>query len=632
MSSPAPSLEIFPGNSEMAGLMRSFDWSQTPLGPVEGWPCSLRSAVTVMLGSRFPVCIFWGPELLHIYNDGFIDIAGKNHPGALGRPNREVWPEVWHINQPIFEAVIKGQPQDYVDLPAFLFRHGFLEETYFTTSFAPVPDDQGKVGGVLSTVLETTSRVLSERRMRMLFDLVQKTSQSMTERAAAEHAVKVMSGYPRDIPFALIYLLDPEGSRARLAGASHMEIGTANSPEWVDLDRAGSCPWPLQEVLRTGEPRIVEGLEIGVKQDADLSQVPVTSALVAPLISPAHDRPIGLLVLGITPLRPLDEDYRGFLSLARVQVVTLIGNARVREEELSRLEADLHMSQQAFKALVDHAPDIIARVDRELRHLYVNPAVVKVTGIPAEEFMGKTNQELGMPEELCALWTQMFNKAFDTQTEQRGEFTFPSRAGNIDYEIRAVPEFSADGQVRTVMSISRDISEQRRLEKHKLEFYRRTLLAATQGKLVITEEEEIAKLAGPPLEKWDFTQVNELPAIRWSAARLAQSMGMSKTDVYRLVSCVGEATSNAFKHAGGGAASLHQVSGGLLFMTRDRGNGIDTLNLPNVALVRGYSTTGTGGLGYTMILASADKLYLSTGPAGTVVAASIAAGGSGWEN
>ncbi|MBI2844224.1 MAG: ATP-binding protein [Armatimonadetes bacterium] len=195
---------------------------------------------------------------------------------------------------------------------------------------------------------------------------------------------------------------------------------------------------------------------------------------------------------------------------------------------------------------------------------------------------------------------------------------------------RAELEFDQQGQLRGGFGTSQDITErkaaeerERELEAHKLDFYRRTILAATSGKLMVTEQDEIEGIAGRALATWQVTDVSALADIRRAAAAMAEAEGIDHERLNALTSCIGEMLSNALKHALGGTASLHQIKDGLMFVVGDQGPGIDAINLPNVALVTGYSTAGTGGLGYKLMLACADQVYLATGPNGTTVAVEI---------
>ena len=152
---------LFIGPGEMPALYRAVDWSATPLGPVEAWPQSLRSALSICLGSRFPIALYWGPRLVLLYNDAERDVLGDLHPHALGRPAGEVLADNWDVLGPMLHGVVAtGEATWSVDQPLRLNRHCFLEEAFFTYSYSPIPDDGG-VGGVLLVTVETTQRVLA---------------------------------------------------------------------------------------------------------------------------------------------------------------------------------------------------------------------------------------------------------------------------------------------------------------------------------------------------------------------------------------------------------------------------------------------------------------------------------------
>src|SRR5262245_1124009 len=134
MSSPAAvdATLLFQGGGELATRMRAVDWAATPLGPLDGWPQSLRSAIGICLGSRFPIAIYWGPTLSLLYNDAWSPIPGTKHPWALGQGARDVWPEIWDAIGPMFEQVMTTGESTYSEdalLP--MHRHGYTEECYF---------------------------------------------------------------------------------------------------------------------------------------------------------------------------------------------------------------------------------------------------------------------------------------------------------------------------------------------------------------------------------------------------------------------------------------------------------------------------------------------------------------------
>ncbi len=225
------------GGGEMGDRIRRLDWTGTPAGPTATWPQSLRSAVSILLPSKAQICLFWGRDLIKLYNDAYIPVLDRKHPWALGRPAREVWSEIWDVLGPLLEGVVAtGEAFRAGDHPFYLERRGFAEETYFDVSYDPVRDESGKVGGVFCIVSETTGRVLSERRLRTLRDLGRaKEGRSVSE--ACELALAALGSNPKDLPFVSLYLV---GRRRRARRRRRGRHGRRRAPPPVD--RARRCP------------------------------------------------------------------------------------------------------------------------------------------------------------------------------------------------------------------------------------------------------------------------------------------------------------------------------------------------------------------------------------------------------
>src|SRR6188472_4481952 len=150
------------GGGEVGALMRRCDWSNSPLGPPGTWPQSLRTVVSLLLQSRFPMFVAWGMELGFLYNDSYAEILGAKHPAALGRRFQEIWSEI----SPLIDAAMAGQASYREDLPLVMNRKGYDEHTWFTFSYSPVHDESGQVAGMFCAVSETTQKVLAERALR----------------------------------------------------------------------------------------------------------------------------------------------------------------------------------------------------------------------------------------------------------------------------------------------------------------------------------------------------------------------------------------------------------------------------------------------------------------------------------
>src|SRR4051812_12896103 len=244
---PSPSTPGFlQGGREMAKVVLSTDWSKTQLGPLDRWPQSLRTTVSLCLASNFPISIAWGPEHTQIYNDGYWPICGAKHPRSMGENFRECWASAWPVIGEAFESALRGRTSFLENQRMFLDRNGYLEETFFTFSFSPIRDETGAVAGLFHPVTETTAKMLSERRTRVLRDLAARAGKAQTVEQACQLAAQAMSEHDLDLPFALLYLLDAGGGQPRLAGVSGLRAGDAPAP--VPVGSQDSSRWPLDVV------------------------------------------------------------------------------------------------------------------------------------------------------------------------------------------------------------------------------------------------------------------------------------------------------------------------------------------------------------------------------------------------
>ncbi|HEY0512116.1 MAG TPA: ATP-binding protein [Thermoanaerobaculia bacterium] len=341
------------GGGEMGALMRSIDWSRTAVGAVSTWPQSLRTALSILLETGFPMYIAWGPGFTQFYNDGYRPILGSTkHPAAMGLSTRITFAEIWDIIGPMFQGVMEGTATTLVDFLLPLDRHGFVEECYFIFSYSPIREESGGVGGVLVTVTETTERVLGARRLRTLQELSSRTLKAATVEAACANAADVLAENPADLPFALLYLFAEDGGQATLAGAAGLAPGAAAGPSRIDLTAgaAGDPLWPLAGVFETGATRILDELP------AAAGPLPTERVAVIPIAQPGEERPTGALVAALSPRLRLDENYRSFLELAAGQIATALFNARSLAEAKARAEAlaEIDRAKTAFFSNVSH--------------------------------------------------------------------------------------------------------------------------------------------------------------------------------------------------------------------------------------------------------------------------------------
>ncbi len=353
----ARGLMFLQDGGEMGALMRATDWAATPLGSPESWSPSLKVVVALLLANRFPQLLWWGPDYISIYNDAYRPVLGAKHPAALGRPFRDVWPEVQHVLAPLIDAPFHGGPSSWTDdIQLEVQRHGFAEETHFTFAYSPVPDDTAprRIGGVLATVSEITEKIVGERRLAALRDLGTRASDARSAEAACAIMAEALAAHPMDVPFALIYLTDDDFHGAHLAGAAGAIVGDPAAPDIVDL-RAMDAPWPLGQSAKTLAPVLVERLGARFSSlPAGAWADPPHTALIAPLV--AANKLVGFLVAGASSRLRLDEQYRSFFLLIAAQIATAIGNARAYEQERDRAEAlaAIDRAKTAFFSNISH--------------------------------------------------------------------------------------------------------------------------------------------------------------------------------------------------------------------------------------------------------------------------------------
>ncbi|MBV9654326.1 MAG: GAF domain-containing protein, partial [Acetobacteraceae bacterium] len=337
----------------MGALMRQYDWRATPLGEPMAWPQSLRSAVSIMLNSRYPIALYWGAELALLYNDAWSPIPGGKHPWALGRPAREVWPEIWDTIGPLFEKVIvtgEGVWQEDELLP--MLRHGYLEECYFNFTFSPVRGEDGSIDGIFNAVVETTDRVLSERRLRTLSRMGERANSSLTVDAACQWATDILGDNAADIPFALVYLRD--GDMVRLAASSSLPAGSAAAPERLSLGGTAS-PWPLLAAAEAARAIVVPA-PAGYDLPSNFWPEPIGEVVLVPISCAGEERPSAFLVAGANPRRRVDATYRSFFELAAGHIGTALATARAYDDERRRAQAlaELDRAKTAFFSNISH--------------------------------------------------------------------------------------------------------------------------------------------------------------------------------------------------------------------------------------------------------------------------------------
>ena len=253
IASPMPA--FLTGGGEVGELMRSLDWSRSALGAPAQWPQSLSAVVGLMLNTSFPMFVAWGPQLSFLYNDAYAEILGVKHPAALSQPFQQVWSEIWPDIYPIIEQAMAGQSTYHKNLPLEMMRKGFLEQTWFTFSYAPMRDAEGKVAGVYCACTETTEQVLAETHRAQEVDRLRQLFYQ------APGIIAVLRDPDHVFEIANTAYLELIGERGDIIGKRVRDVlPDVEGQVFFDL---------LDRVYTTGEPFIGREVSIMLKRSSD---------------------------------------------------------------------------------------------------------------------------------------------------------------------------------------------------------------------------------------------------------------------------------------------------------------------------------------------------------------------------
>ena len=336
-----------PADLPAVRLLRATDWCSTAVGALDTWPDALRTAAGMVLRTRFPMMVAWGPELVQVYNDAFVPILGPKHP-AMGARLADTWSEVYDAVGPMLEDVrATGKGTWAEDQMLLVDRLGFLEDTYFTFSYSAIADESGTAEGVLVTAVETTAQVLDARRMRVLQGLSTAAAAAASSRGLRTALMAHLAEHPADVRFATLHVDD--GSGLRLAAATHSADVLGSPRDAADTTGTWSLPTTARPVLLD----LTRPLAPDGPLAAEL-RAPVTRAFAQPVDAGLGRRAV--LTVGVSPLRRWDEEHRDFLVLLGRHVESALTSVAARESERARLEelAALDRAKRDFLADVSH--------------------------------------------------------------------------------------------------------------------------------------------------------------------------------------------------------------------------------------------------------------------------------------
>ncbi|KAI2487400.1 BaeS Signal transduction histidine kinase [Pyrenophora tritici-repentis] len=505
-----------------AAWARSIDWAATPLGPMSSWSSQLRSIANLVMQDPRPAVVFYGPELIMIYNEAEIELLGGFHP-CMGASARVALASVWkEYFEPIIEKNLRGETVEKTNTAIHMIRNGFMEETYFSLKFIPILDSEGVTVGHYEPLVETTREVIAQRRSRTLLELSEEIPRARNTDTYWHLATDVLSRNAKDIPFCLLYSAEADGhgsesSRTRfsdnnqqhckLRGSFGLPKGSPAGPEHLDFQQDhGFTPY-FRQALTARKPIILrfdqDPVAAELVRDIEWQGFgdPCRALVICPLNpTSSKDNILGFMVIGLNPRRPFDEDYLQFILVTSRLLSTCLTSILLHEEDIGRrertianaeamkyqLKEQLTLSQQEaernvskFKRFAERADVGIFLIGMDGIYSYRNEAWYNILGTVAQDVGLEEAWTLLIDEEYHELGRRKFKELKETKQHQSFELrlkkTWNAPAQNMDEEFPEAqpmwvitsifPELNDQGEVIEIIGCCTDISQQKWGEK-----------------------------------------------------------------------------------------------------------------------------------------------------------------------
>ncbi len=434
---PAESLRFLRSNSDLAALIREFDWADTAVGPIECWPQSLRAIVAMIINSQVPMVLLWGERGYMIYNDAYSRFAGARHPRLLGSAVREGWPEVAVFNDHIMKVGLGGGTLAYRDQELTLCRNGKPEQVWMNLDYSPVIDETGEPAGVIAIVVETTERVLADRRNetqhRRLAQMFEQGPSFMALLEGPEHRFEFANaGYLRLI-----------GGRNVIGKTVAEALPEAVNQGYVDK---------LDEVFASGRIFSSVGSRYAVQVAPGAAGDERYVDFIYQPLKDAAGKVTGIFVEGVD----VTERNRAEAALKQLN--------ETLEHRIEERTAQLLSKEALIATFYNHSSEyhaVLAETDDgQFRYEEANPALLRMYGKTREELIGHTVNEVFNPETAAQLTSHL--RACLTAGMP---YRYERQNGDAIVEAVATPVLEADGKTRRLVASARDITESRRLEQ-----------------------------------------------------------------------------------------------------------------------------------------------------------------------
>jgi PAS domain S-box-containing protein len=440
------------GDSETRRLLGAHDWHSSPLGPPESWPPELATAVSMALSSTFPMFLAWGPERVFLYNDAYIPVLGDKHPSAFGDLFHRIWWEIWADLGPIAERAMANQSSFLEDMPLIMERKGYTEQTYFTFSYSPLHDGEGRVMGMYCTCIETTARVEAERRAAFELALTDALRPTMSSVDAIGIAASLL-GEELAVERVMYGEVDDERNTFYVPrdwkrhGASNLSGNTFPIAAFgEDVAASGRAGEVIAITDVREDPRTI------ACQQAYLTAMGVTASLLVPLVK--SGRLVSFLALG--------HEHPHRWSEAEIALARSMSERLWTAVDLARAHEALRIERDRSQLILDSIAEGFVLIGADWTVLQANAEGLRLANRTPEQVIGRHHWEV-WPEALDSPAGRMYQQAMESRVGGRTEFqhTGPGGTGNW-FEVRAYPV--RDGGI---VSFFLDITE-RKLAEEKL--------------------------------------------------------------------------------------------------------------------------------------------------------------------
>lgn len=507
---------------------RSVDWAATPLGPIEYWSSDLRQMCNLIVASPHPAAMYWGNDLVAIYNEAFVLLAGQKHPQLMGQRYKDAWAEIWDDVKDVFaNAKLTGQATMKDDDCLFMKRNNYLEETYFSWSIIPMVGGDGSVMGLYNPAFEKTRRKIAERRMLTLREVGERTATARDIKGFWEQVLASLAVNEYDTPFVLLYSVSEDSDSdsssihsSSLLGTKHCYLeGTLgvpshhpSAPEQIDLKEGSEGFGPVfREVMKTDKPvlldigtgdlpaEMLEGLEWRGFGDS------CRSVVVCPIHPTTGESILGFLVMGVNPRRPYDDDYSLFVQLLSRQLATSLASVVLFEEEIRRgqkaaklaAEDRIILSEQLaartqeardietrFTRMAEFSPAGLFIADSQGHITYCNDTWYVISRVPRDSestdrwIESVTEEDQPM---VRAVWRDLVENTKSINVEFRFKASWEDKNGNKGDTwvlFSAFPEVYEAGILKSVFGSITNISQQKWAEG----FQKRKMMEAVELK------------------------------------------------------------------------------------------------------------------------------------------------------